>query len=426
MPIPNPKKGEKSQDFISRMMSDPKMKSEYPQKQRLAIAYKQLRNCECGGKDKDQKIAMCDHRKYYAANCKTMKNDDDMPMMNSGACLLLNRDFQLPQDGWFHVVPFGEFPHSKSGLMQIIDNEAAELIVNRFDAEKANKNFPGILVDFDHFSQDDGKPSEAAGWIEELDNRDDGIWAQIRWSDVGEQAVKGGRYRMVSPVWKLSDCERLDNARVRPMRIDSVALTNDPNLRGLTPLSNRRGDDAEPPTTRETMDTNYKSMLVNLLGLKLEAEDTQIEDAVALANKRLTTNAQLTKDNEALKAERDTLLNAQVERDLTEFESVISDKETVKANLLKNRADTIKFLQAVKKPARDTTPLHNRNNIRQPEPIDQAEGPTEAQRVRAAKIRNRAQELQKKDNMTFPSAWQIAEREVERQELIDGAGKGGK
>lgn len=42
MPIPKPNTGENETDFISRCMSDEKMKSEYNEEQRLAVCYTQL------------------------------------------------------------------------------------------------------------------------------------------------------------------------------------------------------------------------------------------------------------------------------------------------------------------------------------------------------------------------------------------------
>lgn len=156
--------------------------------------------------------------------------------MNS---LLLNRDgFQMPADGWYQVAPLGEFAHAQAGLVQVVDPEACAAMVNRFADEATGANFAGLLVDFDHFSLDGEKRSEAAGWITALENRDGGLFAKIRWSDVGEEAVKGGRYRFLSPVWSRSDCVDLGNGRVRPVRLLNAAVTNDPNLKGMQPLSN--------------------------------------------------------------------------------------------------------------------------------------------------------------------------------------------
>ena len=153
--------------------------------------------------------------------------------------LLLNRDgFQMPADGWYQVAPFGEFAHAQAGLTQVVDADACTAMANRFAEEAKAPNFAGLLVDFDHFSLDGEKRSEAAGWITALENRDGGLFAKIRWSDIGESAVKGGRYRFLSPVWNRADCVDLGGGRVRPVRLLNAAVTNDPNLKGMQPLSN--------------------------------------------------------------------------------------------------------------------------------------------------------------------------------------------
>jgi hypothetical protein len=161
--------------------------------------------------------------------------------------LLLNRDgFQTPADGWYQVAPMGEFGHAQAGLTQVVDAEACLAMVNRFAEEAKAPNFAGLLVDFDHFSLDGEKRSEAAGWITALQNRDGGLFAKIRWSDVGESAVKGGRYRFLSPVWNRADCVELGGGRVRPVRLLNAAVTNDPNLKGMRPLSNSAAAAAAP------------------------------------------------------------------------------------------------------------------------------------------------------------------------------------
>ena len=152
---------------------------------------------------------------------------------------LLNREgFQMPTDGWYQLAPLGDFSHAAAGLIQVVDAEACTAMASRFKADAAVQNFAGLLVDFDHFSLDDRARSEAAGWIVNVESRDTGLWANIRWSDVGEAAVKGGRYRFLSPVWARSGCVDLGNGRVRPVRLLNAAVTNDPNLKGMCPLCN--------------------------------------------------------------------------------------------------------------------------------------------------------------------------------------------
>ena len=174
------------------------------------------------------------------------------------SALFLNRDsFSLPEDGWYQLAPLGEFVHGASKVMQVVDATACEAMVARFEEDAEKSNFAGLLIDFDHFSLDAGSKSEAAGWITALEARSgeseklkaesgkasgqEGLWAKIRWSDLGEDAVKGGRYRFLSPVWSREDCEELGDNRVRPVRLLNAAVTNDPNLKGMVPLSNSRG-----------------------------------------------------------------------------------------------------------------------------------------------------------------------------------------
>ncbi|MDD5707843.1 MAG: phage protease [Kiritimatiellae bacterium] len=187
------------------------------------------------------------------------------------SAVLLNREgFAMPADGWYQVAPLGEFGHAQAGVVQVVDLAACEAMAKRFADEAKAADFAGLLIDFDHFSLDGEKRSEAAGWITALEARGEGsgdgvqgsggdgenaqratphaqlsmaggagLWAKIRWSDVGEAAVKGGRYRFLSPVWRREDCEELGNERLRPMRLLNAAVTNDPNLKGIRPLSNR-------------------------------------------------------------------------------------------------------------------------------------------------------------------------------------------
>ena len=179
--------------------------------------------------------------------------------------LILNREtFQLPEDDWYQLAPMGEFVHEGAGVVQVIDGDACDAMVAAFERDAGEPNFAGLLIDFDHFSLDGEKRSEAAGWIVGLEYRgprdeggrlkaeggggalgercptgEGGLYAQIRWSDVGKDAVEGGRYRFLSPVWSRADCEDLGDGRLRPVRVLNAAVTNDPNLKGMVPLSNR-------------------------------------------------------------------------------------------------------------------------------------------------------------------------------------------
>jgi len=84
---------------------------------------------------------------------------------------MTDNSFVLAADAWVQVTPCGDFPHAGAGVTQVIDREACDRIAADFNARKADANFPGVLVDFDHFSLDTAQSSEAAGWITELESR---------------------------------------------------------------------------------------------------------------------------------------------------------------------------------------------------------------------------------------------------------------
>ncbi len=418
--------------------------------------------------------------------------------------MILNRDFKMPEDGFYQIAPLGEFPHACAGVMQVIDQEACVAMAARFAADAAVANFAGLLIDFDHFSMQGGQRSEAAGWIVGLEARAGsgkgqavsaegdphpsplpsqgegaGLWAQIRWSDLGEEAVEGGRYRFLSPVWAREDCVELgmDGAtgypRMRPVRLLNAAVTNDPNLRGMRPLSNSgqkpevrsqkdektgTGDAAGVEKRLSCGDTrdegkgaNMKAViekLVNHLGLAADAVEAVILEKMA-GMPALTAVAELQNSLTAARTELDALKAAMkgvedelVNRHLAELEGVISEatKPFWAQQLISNRAGAVAALGELKdlaasgkgeagggkgeaaggNPAAGSgqggsgqtrKPLHNRVTARPVPPGQGGGGGTEGD-SKAVKIRNRAQEIVAAEKIPFSVAFRRAEKEV--------------
>ena len=293
--------------------------------------------------------------------------------------------FSQPSDGWYHIVPQGDFPHPDSGSVQVIDAAALRAMMDRFAEEKANPHFAGLLVDFDHFSYDTGRSSEAAGWIIDLEQRTGGLWGRIRWSDLGRQAIEHGRYRLLSPTWRPSDVERLGSKRIRPVRLDSVGLTNQPNLRGMAPLTNRKWtrERAMIPVTpraegfREfAVNPSTKGPMKNIhaaLGLPAEAsEETALASIAELRNRAVGAEealAPLKNRNAELEQQNSALLESQVEADLAHFGSRFKPdaREKWRAALLHNRANTLELLDSL--PETPQPPAVNGRLIGAPAPI---------------------------------------------------------
>jgi len=342
--------------------------------------------------------------------------------------LILNRNFELPADGWYHIAPLGEFPHAAAGVVQVIDPDACRAIVIAFRDQAAKPNFPGLLIDFDHFSLDRQKPSEAAGWISDVQFREPsadlansaGLWALIRWSDRGEEAVKGGRYRFLSPVWSRDDCQAVAGNRLRPVRLMNAAVTNDPNLNGLRPLSNRT-----PSATPQepAMNDAVKTRLIEFLGLTPDATD----DAILQAMEDVMSAdevAELQNTARGAQANEEALLGALEElegelanRDIERYADRIPEpaRDFWRARLIENRTEAVAALEAMlpkAPPPKDPTkPLHNRAATRTPaSPLPQSRPGGEA---RARRIMNRAQEMRATTGMSFLAAFRAAEKETQ-------------
>ncbi|MBR1836847.1 MAG: hypothetical protein IJ783_06125, partial [Kiritimatiellae bacterium] len=111
-------------------------------------------------------------------------------------------------------------------------------IVQRFDEEALSRvveNFRGeILVDADHRSTKPDGDTSAYAWVTALKaDPAQGLVGTMRFTDKGAAAVNAREYRFVSVSWYL-------DPDGRPRELDSVALTNRPNL-PVRPVVNREG-----------------------------------------------------------------------------------------------------------------------------------------------------------------------------------------
>jgi hypothetical protein len=310
---------------------------------------------------------------------------------------IVNRAGKL-EAGWYDIETAGEHLNRASGLVQVLDNQAFDAIVNRFQQEAAGENFAGLLIDRDHFSLDADKTSESFGWLMQLRNREGHLEGRIDWSDEGDRAVKGKRFKFFSTVYDPADCEQIGTRRIanrdypliRPLRLDRLALTNDPNNKGGKPISNRTGKpaDAGEKQTEPTM----KNMLKEL-GL---AEDAPEASAIAEVQKIKNRATSAEAERDTLKIERDALLNSQVEATLEKHKGVIKNREAWAAHLKADLRGATTLLEGIAEaaPALEVKPITNRGTAQMPGATS-ATSQAEKESVRGAKIANRAIELRK-------------------------------
>jgi phage I-like protein len=347
--------------------------------------------------------------------------------------IILNRDFQHPTDGWYHIEPKGEHLNAQAGVIQVVDNTAVEAIVNRFNAEADKPGFPGMLIDHEHFKHDAEKETIAYGWLMRLQNRADGVYGQVRWTSTGKAAVDGGDYRFFSTEYQPKEAVILNDGkprRVRPMRLDGLTLTNDPNNKGARPITNRQKEfrqSAGAPEADTTVNPIKKMKNVSIrLGLSADAsEDSVLAEVNKLMNRAETAERELQplkNRNAELETTNKGLLEAQVDSDLERYKNRFKAeaKADWKAQLLTNRASTVKLLEGlpvIGETTKGNAPIHNRQGAATPK-TEQPEGaePTDADRAKAKAIKNRAQELTAANpRRGFQACWNQAQAEVEAQ-----------
>ena len=168
------------------------------------------------------------------------------------------------------LAPRGEHPHQLG--VQVVDAAALERLAASLNAARRD-----IVIDYDH-SSFSGAPAQrqAAGWILANSARvtDAGLVAEIRWTVRAAEMIRAGEYRYLSPVL-LFDPVRRQGGRQYITGLFNAALTNNPNIGAMTPLSNE--------TTVEQKETpmNELAEIAKTLGLPENAAANDIAGALA-------------------------------------------------------------------------------------------------------------------------------------------------
>lgn len=316
--------------------------------------------------------------------------------MNS---IILNRNLEISlknsapdAPAWFHLVPIGKFPgvlqlaNGKSiRVIQHIDSAAISAIANNFHDK--------ILVDFEHRSSLPDGDTAAAAWLTKVESRAEGLWGMFDFSDLGKTAVENKRYRFLSPELDVdATSASKDGDTVRPLALRSVGLTNRPNMKSLTPLSNKQTVDAassrvENQNAADQAGKEQMKELITALGLPENSEMPAVLNAVQALQTQAT---ELSTVKNQLAALHKTQLESEVEKDLVKFAPVIQNREEVKTQLIANREATLKVLTALKPaPAEKGPTVHNRAGAKTPDATNTVANKAADQKAFIALVKNR-------------------------------------
>ncbi len=181
---------------------------------------------------------------------------------------------QAPLPDWLHLVPYGEWRGHPARPFQVGPAEAAQILANH-DKRGGTR----LVLDYEHQtirSLDNGRPAPAAGWIDRLELREDGVWGHVEgFTPAAEAFLRAREYRYLSPVLAFDRRDKR-TGEAAGLHLHSAALTNVPFLDELTPVVN------SDTTTPE----NSMLELRKLLGLADDATDLEV---VAAVEAHLTT-----------------------------------------------------------------------------------------------------------------------------------------
>jgi phage I-like protein len=212
----------------------------------------------------------------------------------------------LPQ--WIRLLPLGRVDLVDRREPLEVDEESLEAMVRDFRSRGVD-----LVIDYEHQSLL-GERAPAAGWIKDLEARDDGLWARVEWTPQAQEYLRGREYRYFSPVLRLHPETR------RPLVLLHVGLTNVPAIKGLTPLVAKMGTPDGASLREET--GKMGDRLKRILNLDPEAAEAAVWDrvlevfqdlALTLKLPREASVSQLKGAVEALKAGAEGLVEAQEE-----------------------------------------------------------------------------------------------------------------
>lgn len=138
--------------------------------------------------------------------------------------------FKLSEaNGHIQLFPFGRFYPADgraegAGGWYVDDSNGYAL------ADSINALDIDLMIDYEHqtlYLEKNGQGNPAAGWIKQVEYRpNEGLFAEVAWTDEAASQIKAGEYRYISPLF-------IPDSNGRVVQVLNAALTNRPALHNL-------------------------------------------------------------------------------------------------------------------------------------------------------------------------------------------------
>lgn len=316
---------------------------------------------------------------------------------------------------WLQILPLGvSIAHAitikgeSKPMITDTPREALEELVANFHQSYQE---PGLLVDCDHASLRPDGSTRAVGWVQDVQLREDGVYALVKFTPFGAALVDGGEYVNRSPTM---DLRETSDGHYVPQRLLSLALTNTPAFQMLHPTCFRIAMMSEPspqnPTPKESSHMDPKT-IAEKLGV---SPDLPQEEILAALDERLSRLNDLEKQMAEIEAAD---AKAKEETFMEEHkEDIAEGKEEEVREAYRANPDAAKALFSALKP-RVKQPAKPAPTGRFSRLGEDAKTPPAKTLAQTAQERTRfVNEVARRQNCSFSQAWTVAR--AERPELF--------
>lgn len=164
---------------------------------------------------------------------------------------------------WVHLLPSAPNINARDGRRWTYE---PQIVIDAFAAN----NGP-LPIDYEH-GQDilatEGHPAPAAGWIEQLEIRDGGIWGRVDWTAEAIKLIAGRAYRFLSPSFA-----HLETGEI--LYLLGAGLVNRPALE-MTALSRVTQNPNNPQEKNKKEEAMSFKAIAKALGLADSADETAV------------------------------------------------------------------------------------------------------------------------------------------------------
>jgi len=151
--------------------------------------------------------------KQFSSLLDGLKTEDDLP--------------------WIQIFPFGHWSHPVYGDdAAVVSYDRAARYVKNFNDNVRRQE---IAIDYEH-GEDKAKGSKASGWYRAMELRDDGVYAQVEFTEPARQEIKNGEWKYFSPLF-VDLYEDAETGEVHEDVIIGGGLTNRPWMKDMVPIN---------------------------------------------------------------------------------------------------------------------------------------------------------------------------------------------